>query len=79
MTTFSSHLLNSGNGSHASNVEIEIYQIKSNGERKIFYKTKTDNTGRVLKEFDLDPSRKDFWELGIKIIKNFIDELEKLS
>ena len=32
-----------------------------------------------LKDFDLDPSRKDFWELGIKIIKNFIDELEKLS
>ncbi len=32
-----------------------------------------------LKEFNLDPSRKDFWELGIKIIKNFIDELEKLS
>ena len=32
-----------------------------------------------LKEFDLNPSRKDFWELGIKIIKNFIDELEKLS
>ena len=54
MTTFSTHLLNSVNGSHASNVEIEIYQIKSNGERKIFYKTKTDNTGRVLKEFDLN-------------------------
>jgi oligoendopeptidase F len=32
-----------------------------------------------LKEFNLNPSRKDFWELGIKIIKNFIDELEKLS
>lgn len=32
-----------------------------------------------LKAFDLDPSRNDFWELGIKIIKNFIDELEKLS
>ena len=32
-----------------------------------------------LKDFDLDPSRKDFWELGINIIKKFIDELEKLS
>ena len=32
-----------------------------------------------LKKFDLNPSRKDFWELGIKIMKNFIDELEKLS
>tara|TARA_B100000945_G_scaffold20310_1_gene14618 strand:+ start:1256 stop:1591 length:336 start_codon:yes stop_codon:yes gene_type:complete len=54
MATFSSHLLNSVNGSHANNIEITIYQIKPNGEKKIFYNTKTDDEGRVLKEFDLD-------------------------
>ena len=35
MATLSSHLLNSVNGTHASNVDIIIYQIKSNGEKKI--------------------------------------------
>ena len=35
MAILSSHLLNSINGTHASNVEIIIYQTKSNGEKKI--------------------------------------------
>ena len=54
MATLSSHLLNSVNGTHASDVDIIIYQIKSNGERKVFFETKTDGGGRVLKEFDLN-------------------------
>ena len=54
MATLSSHLLNSTNGKHANDVNIIIYQIKSNGEKKIFYTTKTDSGGRLLKEFDLD-------------------------
>ena len=54
MATLSSHLLNSVNGTHASNVDVIIYQIKLNGEKKIFYESKTDKGGRILKEFDLD-------------------------
>ena len=54
MATLSSHLLNSVNGTHASNVDIIIYQIKSNGEKKIFYETKTDSGGRLLKDFNLN-------------------------
>ena len=54
MATLSSHLLNSVNGKHANNVDIIIYQIKSNGEKKIFFETKTDSGGRLLKEFDLN-------------------------
>ena len=51
MATLSSHLLNSVNGTHANNVDVIIYQIKSNGEKKVFYETKTDSGGRLLKEF----------------------------
>ncbi len=54
MATLSSHLLNSVNGTHASDVDIIIYQIKSNGEKKVFYETKTDAGGRLLKEFNLN-------------------------
>ena len=53
MATLSSHFLNSVNGTHANDVDVIIYQIKSNGERKIFCETKTDNGGRILKEFEL--------------------------
>ena len=53
MTVFSSHLLNSINGTHANGVDIIIYQTKSNGERKIFYEAKTDEGGRFLKDFKL--------------------------
>ena len=54
MATLSSHLLNSVNGTHANDVEVIIYQIRSNGEKKVFCQTKTDVGGRVLKEFKLN-------------------------
>ena len=34
MATFSSHLLDATNGSHAANVEVIIYQINENGKKK---------------------------------------------
>ena len=54
MATLSSHLLNSVNGTHADNVEIIIYQIKPSKEKKVFHETKTDSSGRLLKEFKLN-------------------------
>ena len=53
MVTLSSHLLNSVNGTHASDVDIIIFQIKPNGEKNVFCETKTDSGGRLLKEFNL--------------------------
>ena len=32
-----------------------------------------------LKNFDLDPKDKNFWQLGMNLIKNLMDELEKLG
>ena len=53
MVTLSSHLLNSVDGTHASGVEIIIYQINSSGGKKIFFEAKTDEGGRILKDFEL--------------------------
>ena len=58
MATLSSHLLNSVNGTHASGVKVIINQINSSGEKVIFFESKTDNGGRILKDFDL--SKDDF-------------------
>ena len=53
MTTFSSHLLNSVNGTHANGVKVTINQINSSGVKKIFLETETDQGGRILKDFEL--------------------------
>ena len=53
MAIFSSHLLDATNGSHAKNVDVIIYQIKKNGDKEIFFATKSDDGGRIHKEFDL--------------------------
>ena len=53
MAILSSHLLNSVDGTHASGVKVTINQINSLGAKKIFFKTETDNDGRILKDFKL--------------------------
>ena len=53
MAIFSSHLLDATNGTHAENIDVIIYQIKENGDREIFFEIKSDDGGRIHKEFDL--------------------------
>ena len=50
MAIFSTHLLNSIDGTHASDVEIVIYKINNNN-KIVFQQDKTDSSGRMLKEF----------------------------
>ena len=75
MAILSSHLLNSINGTHASNLEIIIYQTKSNGEKKVFCETKTDSGGRLLKEFTLnDEDCKSEYEMICKTADYFSEK-----
>ena len=52
MAILSTHLLNSIDGTHASDVEIIIYKVNNN-KKVLFLEDKTDNAGRMLKEFEL--------------------------
>ena len=52
MAIFSTHLLNSIDGTHASDVEIIIYKVNNNN-KVVFLEDKTDSSGRMLKEFEL--------------------------
>ena len=54
MATFSSHLLNSVNGTHASGIKVIIYQINTDGDKKKYFETETDEGGRILKDFNLN-------------------------
>ena len=53
MAIFSTHLLNSIDGTHASDVEIVIYKVNNNNNKVVFLEDKTDSSGRMLKEFEL--------------------------
>jgi len=53
MAILSTHLLNSVNGTHAIGVKIIISQINSSGKKNNFYEGVTDNSGRILQDFDL--------------------------
>ena len=52
MAIFSTHLLNSIDGTHASDVEIVIHKVNNNN-KVVFLEDKTDSSGRMLKEFEL--------------------------
>tara|TARA_X000000368_G_C22928188_1_gene666290 strand:- start:180 stop:515 length:336 start_codon:yes stop_codon:yes gene_type:complete len=56
MAIFSSHILNSINGTHADGVAVSIFQITPNGEKNLFFESKTDAMGRIFKEFELKNS-----------------------
>ena len=34
---------------------------------------------KLLKNFGLNPKDKNFWQMGMNLIQNFIDELEQLG
>ena len=53
MAIFSTHLLSSIDGSHASNVSIEIHKTDKNNNKSLFLKEFTDENGRLIKEFNL--------------------------
>ena len=39
----------------------------------------TKHYQEILGEFDLDPKHKNFWQMGMNLIQNLIDELEQLG
>ena len=39
----------------------------------------TESYHDLLKKFDLDPKEKNFWQMGMNLIKNLMDDLEKIS
>ena len=53
MAIFSSHILNSLNGTHASNVKFSIFKINSKGTKDLFFESSTDEEGRLTREIEL--------------------------
>ena len=45
----------------------------------LLYAGGSKNYQVLLKNFGLNPKDKDFWQMGMNLIKNLIDDLEKIS
>ncbi len=64
-----------------------LYQVYQEGKVKDFPKkylhllsqTAIGDYEKILKPFDLNPSKPDFWQYGLNLISSYIDELERLD
>ena len=80
MTILSSHLLNSLDGTHASNVKVSLVQINLQGENKILFDTVTNENGRINEEFNLTSvDCLCHFEMIVKIGDYFLNYTEKDS
>jgi 5-hydroxyisourate hydrolase len=72
MALITSHTLNSVNGTHAGNIEVELIRIFQSGEREILLTTSTDDGGRFSEDISLSAEAyADRYELVFKTGKYF--------
>jgi 5-hydroxyisourate hydrolase len=57
MALITSHTLNSVNGTHAGNIEVELIRIFQSGERTTLLQTATDSGGRFSEEISLSTEK----------------------
>ena len=80
MALITSHTLNSVNGTHAGNIEVELIRICQLGEREALLKTSTDDGGRFSEEVSLSVKAcADRYELVFQTGKYFEDQNRPVS
>ena len=67
MPTISSHVLNSENGTHVSDLSITLNHLKEDGKKEVIFSSKTDKGGRLSESFAIDLSEDKIFELEFKI------------
>ena len=67
MPTISSHVLNSENGTHVSDLTITLSHLKEDAKKEIIFSSKTDKGGRLSESFSIDLSKDKVFELEFKI------------
>lgn len=72
MALITSHTLNSVDGTHASNIKVDLIRIHQSGEREILLTTSTDNAGRFSEDISLSAEAStDRYELVFQTGKYF--------
>ena len=54
MATFSTHILNSLNGTHFSDIDVKLFRCTKSDKNELIFHKKTDIGGRLKVSFDLN-------------------------
>tara|TARA_A100001011_G_scaffold233775_1_gene241804 strand:- start:378 stop:737 length:360 start_codon:yes stop_codon:yes gene_type:complete len=81
MAIFSTHILNSVDGTHFSNIFIKLLKISEFDKKEIIFNKKTDHGGRLKLEFNLKKDEKCEYELQVFPPKDFyeVENVENLK
>ena len=71
MATFSTHILNSVNGTHFSGVDIKLFRCIKIDKKELIFHEKTDVGGRLKVSFDLNPELVSEYEVQVFLPKDF--------
>ena len=73
MAIFSTHILNSVDGTHFSDILVKLLKINGFNKNEIIFNEKTDNGGRLKVEFNLKKEENCEYELQVFLPKEFYD------
>ena len=73
MAIFSTHILNSVDGTHFSDISIKLLKISEFEKNKIIFNEKTDHGGRLKVEFKLRKEENCEYELQVFLPKGFYE------
>ena len=74
MATFSTHILNSLNGTHFSDIDVKLFRCTKTDKNELVFHEKTDIGGRLKVSFDLNPGIISEYEVQVFLPKDFYNK-----
>ena len=74
MATFSTHILNSVNGTHFSDIDVKLFRCAKTDKNELVFHEKTDIGGRLKVSFDLNPGIISEYEVQVFLPKDFYNK-----
>ena len=71
MATFSTHILNSVNGTHFSNIDVKLFKCTKTEKNELIFHEKTDIGGRLKVSFDLNSEIVSDYEVQVFLPNDF--------
>ena len=71
MATFSTHILNSLNGTHFSDIDVKLFRCTKTDKNELIFHKKTDIGGRLKVSFDLNTEIVSEYEVQVFLPNDF--------
>ena len=72
----STHTLDSSNGTHAAGIDVQLVALLNNNELKEIWSKKTDQTGRLVVNFEIKP---EYQNCELKLTYNIENYFKKIG